>query len=455
MAIAPGITSDFEDTTTQGWKAGNIHPNPPSTVADSGPDGNDDDALLVQSTGFSGPGGRLAWFNESSDWTGDFTSAGIATISTWVNNVGTEDLILRISLHGDGGGFSSTTGVSVSAGSGWQQIEFSVEPDDLTATPAAPIFLAGTNVTNTLANVSHVRLVHNPVASMLGDVIAAQLQVDDITALAASPVPSPNPSPDPTPSPNPTPSPDPAPSPSPTPDPTPSPTPEPTPAPNPNPIPNPTPSPNPIPSPDPTPVPSVTPSPDPNPTPSPNPTPDPVPVPSPAPSPDVPIVGTNADDKLKGDRTPNELQGGKGADVLRGQGGRDILRGGAGKDTLVGGTGKDDLRGDGGQDTLRGGSGNDSLLGGGGNDRLQGDGGKDTLTGGSGKDTYVIRPKDGLDTITDFQDGRDRIQLKGKLKFEGLSFKQRGDNVLIRADNQKLLLVQDITVTDFSDADFL
>ena len=60
-----------------------------------------------------------------------------------------------------------------------------------------------------------------------------------------------------------------------------------------------------------------------------------------------------------------------------------------------------------------------------------------------------------MDTITDFQDGRDRIQLKGKLKFDGLSFKQRGDDVLIRADNKKLLLVQDTSVADFSDADFV
>ena len=411
MAIAPGITSDFEDGI-QGWTVGGLHPNPPETQADTGPDGSGDDALLVQSNGFSGPGGRLAWFNTSSDWTGNFTSAGIVTIQAQVNNIGAEDVILRIALDGDGGGFASSTGVSVVAGSGWQEIEFSVQASDLAAAPAIQIFNAGTNIDATLANVTHVRLLHNDEVSMVGDVIASQLRIDDITALAV-PAPSPNP----------------------TPDPDPSPTPSPSPAPDPSPSPDPTPSPNPTPSPDPVPSPS--------------------PDPAPSPIPGNRLLGTDADDKLTGDRADNEIQGGRGADVLRGQGGKDTLIGGAGKDTLVGGTGKDDLMGGGGKDTLRGGSGNDRLSGGGGGDTLRGDRGKDTLTGGGGKDTFVMRPKDGLDTITDFQDGRDRIQLNGKLRFDGLSFKQRGDDVLIRADNKKLLLVENTTVDDFSEADFV
>lgn len=415
MAIAPGLISDFEDGT-QGWRAGGLHPDPPTAEANTGPDGNGDDALLVQSSGFGGAGGRLAWFNTSDDWTGSFTSANIVAIQAQVNNVGAEDLTLRIALHGDGGGFASATGVSVAAGSGWQQVTFSVQADDLAAASAIQIFDAGTDVDATLANVNHVRLLHNANVSMIGDTIASQLRVDDITVLAA-PSPSPNPAPDPAPSPSPAP--DPALSPSPTPDPAPSP------------------------------------SPAPDPVPSPSPTPTPAPVPTPTPTSNALILGTDENDRLKGDRTTNEIQGGRGDDILRGKGGKDILIGGAGKDTLIGGTGKDDLNGGGGKDTLRGGAGNDTLEGGGGRDVIRGDRGKDSLSGGGGRDTFVVRSKDGLDTITDFQDGRDRIQLKGKLKVDGLSFTQRGDDVLIRADNRKLLLVQNTTLSDFSDADFV
>lgn len=80
------------------------------------------------------------------------------------------------------------------------------------------------------------------------------------------------------------------------------------------------------------------------------------------------IVGTPANDKLKGTA------------------GADVIAGGDGKDTISGVAGKDVLCGEAGRDTLKGGKGNDKLLGGPGKDKLLGGPGKDKLKGGPGKD---------------------------------------------------------------------
>ena len=64
-------------------------------------------------------------------------------------------------------------------------------------------------------------------------------------------------------------------------------------------------------------------------------------------------------------------------------------------------------------DTLSGGygNGNETLFGGSGNDVLIGGIGNDHLTGGTGADTFVFNRSEGLDVITDFQSGVDKIQM--------------------------------------------
>ena len=60
-------------------------------------------------------------------------------------------------------------------------------------------------------------------------------------------------------------------------------------------------------------------------------------------------------------------------------------------------------------DYLVGGNDADTLKGGRGADVINGAGGDDTLIGGKGRDIFIIDNTDSLDTIRDFESGRDRI----------------------------------------------
>ncbi|HEX5377508.1 MAG TPA: hypothetical protein VFW47_03000 [Phenylobacterium sp.] len=96
----------------------------------------------------------------------------------------------------------------------------------------------------------------------------------------------------------------------------------------------------------------------------------------------------------------------------------DDFKGGAGADSLWGGGGDDGLRGAGGDDTLDGGDGNDTLSGG---------AGADQLTGGAGNDMFLVEARvcstpDGLDRITDFTHGLDRVGFGGNVSLGGHSF---------------------------------
>ena len=84
--------------------------------------------------------------------------------------------------------------------------------------------------------------------------------------------------------------------------------------------------------------------------------------------------------------------------------------------TVKGVDGNDRVTTLGGNDTLIGGNGNDALSSGGGNDVLRGGAGADILTGGAGNDLFdfnAISESKGTarDTITDFAQGSDRIDL--------------------------------------------
>lgn len=83
-------------------------------------------------------------------------------------------------------------------------------------------------------------------------------------------------------------------------------------------------------------------------------------------------------------------------------------------DVLNGSNARDEMAAGAGADRLNGGGGNDHLLGGTGTDVLTGGAGADRLTGGADADQFVFdMASEGVDRITDFAVGSDKIALSG------------------------------------------
>lgn len=216
-------------------------------------------------------------------------------------------------------------------------------------------------------------------------------------------------------------------------------------------------------------------------------------------------AGTNAGDNLVGTEFDDVIFGLGGNDNILGLGGNDLIFGGVGDDTLDGGTGFDELHGEAGNDTLTlknseiggnafGGEGNDVLFGSdvaftfstldggagddtlragtagaslvdfdGGNDRLVGGVGDDQFFGGAGNDLFVFgaiwtSPSGFQDVIYDFEDGIDKIDLRGSgLTFADLTIDDSGYSAIITstAGQIELTLVGQPSSGAITQADFL
>lgn len=108
--------------------------------------------------------------------------------------------------------------------------------------------------------------------------------------------------------------------------------------------------------------------------------------------------------------------GGSGDDYLRGNSIGNKIKGRSGDDVLYGGSGRDVLLGKKGADEINGGKGKDHLTGG---------AGFDDLNGGGGRDSFEFKGRlktAGVDTINDFNAGKDQILLSKKA-FKGIGSK--------------------------------
>jgi hypothetical protein len=94
-----------------------------------------------------------------------------------VRNSGTSPLQLRVAFNGNNGWFISINPANLPADGVWKLISFSIHPADLTGTGDA---------NGTLSSVTELRILHNSSANFMGEPVVAQLDVDDITAVAVT-----------------------------------------------------------------------------------------------------------------------------------------------------------------------------------------------------------------------------------------------------------------------------
>ena len=161
---------------------------------------------------------------------------------------------------------------------------------------------------------------------------------------------------------------------------------------------------------------------------------------------------------IEGSAWNDVIIGDTGDETYNTYGGHDIVFAGEGDDTINGGSGSDWLVGGEGADTIDGGADADDIYGGEGDDTITGGTGDDTLTGGAGADTFVFNSGDGSDTITDFENGTDTIDLSAITSITGfsdLTITQVGDATKIDlGEDVGEIILEDFTSTDLDATDF-
>lgn len=182
--VTSGQVDDFQDGTKQGWSDVGAASAFADNISDGGPEGAEDAYLRNVTTGNpGGPGSRMIIKN-TSQWTGDFTTAGVQSIILDVRALNV-DVTVRVSMQGAGGKISSTTGVVVTAGSGWTEVTIPITAANMqTVSDGSDGGPAGTDVVATLAAVTEFRILSNPIASWVGEVTNAEMHFDNIIASA-------------------------------------------------------------------------------------------------------------------------------------------------------------------------------------------------------------------------------------------------------------------------------
>lgn len=199
------------------------------------------------------------------------------------------------------------------------------------------------------------------------------------------------------------------------------------------------------------------------------------------------LWGEGGNDWLFGRWGDDTLHGGEGDDVLRGGSGGDLLDGGSGRDVadyrdsfpglridladparntgiaagdrytaiedLAGTLRDDNLSGDRQGNRIEGRSGNDRMFGREGNDSMDGGEGDDLLVGGDGNDVFLFTG--GNDTITDFQDGSDRLLIDPGLAEAGLDAILQSARVVSGDTVLSFGAGQSLTLSGVSDPDLL
>ena len=172
--ISADYIDDFENGTVQNWSDGGNTSNPPANINTGGPNGPNDNFLQDVSSGGNGAGSKMIMFNDQQ-WTGNFTNQGIIAIKFQARAL-TNSLNMRVAFDGAGGRICTTNAVQILSGGAWQEFIIPISSSDFTTVSG------GTNIAQTLADVSDMRILSNGSPSWQGESIVATLQIDNIQA---------------------------------------------------------------------------------------------------------------------------------------------------------------------------------------------------------------------------------------------------------------------------------
>lgn len=174
--VSAGQIDNFENGTVQSWAEGGAlttSPNPPINIATGGPNGANDHFLRNVSSGGFGAGSKMVMFNQNQ-WAGNYITQNIVAIK-FKAKVSTTSLNLRIAFDGTGGRICTTNAVSLNVGSSWVDVVIPIGSSNFT-------LVGGTNILQTLQNVSTMRILSSASPSWEGDSVAATLDIDVIEA---------------------------------------------------------------------------------------------------------------------------------------------------------------------------------------------------------------------------------------------------------------------------------
>ena len=181
-AVTLGQVEDFS-AGVGGWSEGGPSPNPPAVIVGGGPDATDH--LQNISSGGGGAGSRLAMFNTSPLWTGDYTGIGGISLAARNSSAGTA-INLRLAFDGPGGWWA-TDAVVLAADNTWMTVTF-----DLAETSLNYVSGGTGNYTDTFSGVTEFEIFSACGALFVGgggtgivrgDGIDATLGIDNITAV--------------------------------------------------------------------------------------------------------------------------------------------------------------------------------------------------------------------------------------------------------------------------------
>ncbi len=184
--VTANQVDDFEDGTRQSWEIGNpvLAESLISLPADGGPDGAGDGYYSFTTTGAgNGAGSKCLVYSRGAQWSGDFLAQGIVAIKMDVRALN-DDVTLRLGFAElDSFQFPitqivTTNPVVITAGSGWQQVTFPIQPSDFTIVENS----SGLTAAQVLASVGEMRILSNTSLSWFGENGLRTMEFNDITA---------------------------------------------------------------------------------------------------------------------------------------------------------------------------------------------------------------------------------------------------------------------------------